>query len=102
MRRRQGWWCSHWVRSAQRRRRDNRRSRLPARITALVESLRCHRPRRRRRRRTIQYVVTSVFDLFWRGVLDAPPEPVLGLAEGEPRGRRLTAFGMARAQRIHE
>jgi len=30
-----------------------------------------------------------------RGVLDAPPEPVLGLAEGETRGRGMTAVELA-------
>jgi hypothetical protein len=28
-----------------------------------------------------------------RGVLDAPPEPVIGLAEGETRWRGMTAVG---------
>ena len=28
-----------------------------------------------------------------RGVLDSPPEPVIGLAEGETRWRGMTTFG---------
>jgi hypothetical protein len=45
-----------------------------------------HRPRRR----TIQYTVTFQFDLFCRGVLDAPP------------ARSMTALETARAHPIHQ
>jgi hypothetical protein len=35
------------------------------------------------------------FEIYLRrlGVLDAPPEPVIGLAEGETRWRRMTVSG---------
>jgi hypothetical protein len=35
---------------------------------------------------------TAVIESIGRGVLDAPPEPVIGLAEGETRWRGMTVF----------
>ena len=43
--------------------------------------------------RVIQYAATSEDHFEGRGVLDAPPEPVIGLAEGETRWRGMTAEG---------
>jgi len=43
--------------------------------------------RRRPRKRAIQYSGTLAMELEGRGVLDTPPEPVIGLAEGETRWR---------------
>jgi hypothetical protein len=43
--------------------------------------------------RTTQYSEKAVIESRSRGVLDAPPEPVIGLAEGETRWRGMTAVG---------
>jgi hypothetical protein len=43
-----------------------------------------------REKRAIQYSRTSVAKSRGRGVLDAPLEPVIGLAEGETRWRGMT------------
>ena len=42
----------------------------------------CHRPRTQ----MIQYAVTVIIALEGRGVLDAPPEPVIGRAFARPVG----------------
>ncbi|HEU0149660.1 MAG TPA: hypothetical protein VFR21_22615, partial [Bradyrhizobium sp.] len=42
------------------------------------------------RRRGIQYAAASQFPSAVSGILDRPPEPVIGLAEGETRWRMLT------------
>jgi hypothetical protein len=47
-----------------------------------------HRPRRR----PIQYPEASMMETICRGVPDTPPEPVIGLAEGETRWRNMTIF----------
>jgi len=41
--------------------------------------------------RAIQYSEAPVIEPRGRGVLDSPPEPVIGLAEGETRWRGMTA-----------
>src|SRR5882672_5497803 len=45
--------------------------------------------------RAIQYPEAVVTEPRGRGVLDAPLEPVIGLAEGETRWRGMTAVGDA-------
>jgi hypothetical protein len=42
------------------------------------------------RKRAIQYSEASMVESTGRGVLDAPLEPVIGLAEGETRWRSMT------------
>jgi hypothetical protein len=42
--------------------------------------------------RVIQYPETPAIESKSRGVPDAPPEPVIGLAEGETRWRGMTAY----------
>ena len=52
-----------------------------------VPTIERHHPRKR----MIQYSLTSVMERRGCGVLDAPLEPVIGLAEGETRRRGTTA-----------
>ena len=42
--------------------------------------------------RAIQYSEAPVIESRGRGVLDSPPEPVIGLAEGETRWRGMTVL----------
>lgn len=51
------------------------------------------RPAIKRRPCGLQCAVRSVFDLFCRGGLDAPPEPALGPAEGEAPGAEHDSVG---------
>jgi hypothetical protein len=44
-----------------------------------------------KRRRTIQYAVTSLFDFSCRGVLDAPPAEHDSAGDGENSTHRLAA-----------
>ncbi|MDA9508781.1 hypothetical protein XI09_29910 [Bradyrhizobium sp. CCBAU 11386] len=43
--------------------------------------------------RAIQYCEAAMVEPMGRGVLDAPPEPVIGLAKGETRWRGMTEVG---------
>jgi hypothetical protein len=52
--------------------------------------------------RGIQYAAASRFIIGVSGILDRPPEPVIGLAEGETRWRALTVeVSRDRAHQIH-
>jgi 2-polyprenyl-6-methoxyphenol hydroxylase-like FAD-dependent oxidoreductase len=66
-----------------------------------MSASRCTSPRHRPRRRAIQYSRVSVMEPRSRGILDTPPEPVIGLAEGETRWRSMTiSAGAASALRV--
>jgi len=58
---------------------------------AVILVLRRHPPRRR----GIQYAAASRLITAASGILDRPPEPVIGLAEGETRWRTMTAERVA-------
>src|SRR6266852_5048598 len=77
---------------------DSTDTRVGSRKQFCAPAIERHHPRKR----MIQYSSTPVLETRGCGVLDAPLEPVIGLAEGETRRRGMTANDSATCATIRK